>query len=47
MDSAGKIPAPILFGRRSKRWPVEEIREWIGAGAPTRSRWAAMRRGGK
>jgi predicted DNA-binding transcriptional regulator AlpA len=47
LDAAGKVPAPISFGRRSKRWAVEEIRSWIASGAPPRSRWAAMRRSAK
>jgi predicted DNA-binding transcriptional regulator AlpA len=47
MDAAGQIPAPLRFGRRSKRWNVEEVKAWIAAGAPPRSRWTAMWRGGK
>jgi len=38
LDSGGKIPASIALGR-CKRWSVEEIRSWIAAGAPARSRW--------
>ena len=38
LDSAGKLPKPISLGR-CKRWDVQEVREWIAAGAPPRSRW--------
>jgi hypothetical protein len=42
LDSAGKIPAALEFGR-CKRWNVEEIRDWLRAGGPPRRRWQAMR----
>jgi predicted DNA-binding transcriptional regulator AlpA len=38
LDSGAKIPAALALGR-CKRWYVEEIRAWIAAGAPPRSRW--------
>lgn len=38
LDAGGKIPAPITLGR-CKRWVVEEIKGWLAAGAPPRSRW--------
>lgn len=47
LDAGGRIPAPILFGRRTKRWNVEEAKAWIAAGAPPRSRWTSMWRSGK
>ena len=41
MDSAGQLPQAIRLGR-SKRWPVETIREWLSAGAPARAEWEAI-----
>jgi len=46
MNSAGKLPAPIRFGR-SVRWLADEIREWLAAGAPHRDRWETMKSGGR
>jgi len=43
LDSGGKLPAPLALGR-CKRWSVEEVKAWIGAGAPRRSLWASIRR---
>ena len=37
-DSAGLVPKPIRIGR-SVRWPVDEIRAWLKAGAPDSKRW--------
>ncbi len=42
LDSSGRIPNGVCLGRR-KVWPIEEIREWLRAGAPTRERWEARR----
>jgi len=44
--SAGRIPEPLRFGR-AVRWRVDELRAWLDAGAPSRDRWAAMRKGGR
>ena len=38
LDSAGTIPRSISLGR-CKRWNVEEVKAWLAAGAPPRSRW--------
>jgi predicted DNA-binding transcriptional regulator AlpA len=41
MDAAGKLPEPLRIGGRVA-WRVSEIREWLAAGAPPRSEWAAI-----
>ncbi len=38
MDASGLIPRAVWLGR-AKRWLVNEIREWLGAGAPPREKW--------
>ena len=38
MDALGQVPSPIRLGR-SVRWSAEEIKAWVAAGAPPRSRW--------
>jgi len=42
LDSGGRLPAALTLGR-CKRWYVEEVKAWIAAGAPPRSRWNASR----
>ena len=41
-DAAGKLPAPLRIGGRVV-WRVDEIRDWIAAGAPDRETWEARR----
>ena len=45
LNSSGRLPRPIRLGR-AVRWPVDELRAWLAAGAPPRDRWEAMREGG-
>ena len=42
--AAGRIPAPVRIGR-STLWRVQELRDWLAAGCPTRTIWQAMRGG--
>ncbi len=42
LDSSGILPAPIRIGG-SVVWAIEEIRDWIAAGAPARKNWNALR----
>lgn len=42
LNCSGRLPAPIRLGR-SVRWNGDELRAWIDAGCPERSRWEAMR----
>ena len=37
----GEIPKPIKLGRRIV-WPVEAIKAWLAAGAPTAAEWDGM-----
>lgn len=46
LNSAQMLPRPICLGR-SVRWPVQEIKDWMAAGAPDRQRWEAMKRAGR
>ena len=42
LDSSGQLPAPVRIGR-AKRWRLEEISDWIEAGAPSRREWRARK----
>jgi excisionase family DNA binding protein len=42
MDAAGRLPTPVRIGH-SVRWPLDEIRQWIDAGCPSRDEWEARR----
>jgi predicted DNA-binding transcriptional regulator AlpA len=41
-DAAGRIPRPVRIGR-STLWRAEELREWVTAGCPCRSKWEACK----
>ncbi|MBM4078137.1 MAG: hypothetical protein FJ278_00435 [Planctomycetes bacterium] len=38
LNSAGRIPLPVHVGGLT-RWRVDEVRAWVAAGAPPRTRW--------
>jgi prophage regulatory protein len=42
LNSSGRLPKPVRFGR-AVRWNLEELRAWLAAGAPERSRWETMK----
>lgn len=42
-DTSGKLPKPLRIGGRVV-WRVDEIREWLTAGAPSREEWDARRK---
>jgi predicted DNA-binding transcriptional regulator AlpA len=44
MDSAAQIPMGCRLGRR-RVWPLDELKDWLRAGCPSRDRWAAMKGG--
>lgn len=44
LHSSARLPQPIRFGR-AVRWGADELRQWIAAGAPERSRWELSRQG--
>ena len=41
-DAAGKLPSPIRLGGKVV-WRLDEIRDWLAAGAPRRDEWQARR----
>ena len=43
MHSAGKLPAPVRPTGNDPRWRVAELRDWIGAGCPSREMWETTR----
>lgn len=44
MHSTGALgPMPLRLGGRRCVWSVDELREWLLAGAPPREKWQAMR----
>ena len=42
LDASGKLPKAVRIGGRVC-WIVNEIREWIEAGAPDRDTWEARK----
>ena len=36
--SGGKIPMPVKIGGTT-RWQIAEVKAWLAAGAPGRTRW--------
>jgi len=46
LNSSGRLPRPVRFGR-AVRWPIDELRAWLAAGAPERSRWETIREAGE
>ncbi len=42
MDAAGQLPAPLSLGRL-RRWSLQEIRDWLAAGCPSRHDWIATK----
>ena len=42
MDADGRLgPRGIALGR-AKRWSLQEVKDWLAAGAPNRSVWTTM-----
>jgi predicted DNA-binding transcriptional regulator AlpA len=41
--SAGKVPAPVYLGAKAPRWRVDELRDWLAAGAPDLLTWQRLR----
>ena len=45
LHTAGKVPLPVYLGNKAPRWRVDELRDWLTAGAPDRQTWQRMRKG--
>lgn len=43
LNAKGMIPAPAPISDRCPRWSRTELKAWLLAGAPMRSRWNHMR----
>ena len=41
LDASGRVPRPVLLGRKMKRWQREDLVRWIEAGCPPRREWEA------
>ncbi len=41
LHSSGHLPLPVRLGR-SVRWRSGELKAWVEAGCPERSRWEVM-----
>ena len=41
LAAEGAVPAPIPFGRK-RLWRLEELREWVALGCPSRERFEAL-----
>lgn len=44
LHASGKLPLPVRLGTRAPRWRVDELRNWLAAGAPDRQTWQRMQR---
>lgn len=45
LSAAGKVPLPVYLGTKAPRWRVDELRDWLAAGAPDRQTWQEVREG--
>jgi predicted DNA-binding transcriptional regulator AlpA len=43
LHSSGKVPLPVYLGTKAPRWRVDELRDWLAAGAPDRATWLKLR----
>lgn len=43
MNAGGQVPKPVRFGGRCPRWSVDELRQWIEAGCPSRDQWEKIK----
>lgn len=43
MDSAAMLPRALSCGS-SKRWRIQEIRDWVASGCPDRKTWESMQK---
>lgn len=38
LDSSGRLPKPLKLGKKTV-WALDELRNWLAAGAPRREIW--------
>jgi len=46
LNSSGRLPRPVRLGR-AIRWNLSELRVWLDAACPERSRWEVMQKEGE
>jgi predicted DNA-binding transcriptional regulator AlpA len=39
LHALGLVPSPVRIGARTVRWRLEELKQWILAGCPSREIW--------
>lgn len=39
----GRVPKPILLGKRCPFWLVSELRDWLAAGCPPQNEWELIK----
>ena len=42
-NALGRLPPPLHLSKGTVRWRLDEVRQWLDAGAPCREEWAARR----
>jgi predicted DNA-binding transcriptional regulator AlpA len=42
LDAGGRLPRPLRIGGRVV-WRLDEVSDWLAAGAPDRDEWEARR----
>lgn len=47
LHAAGKLPPPVYLGTKAPRWPADDLRAWLRAGAPDRQAWLRLKGGGR
>lgn len=43
LDAQGLVPRAVRIGQ-SKRWSIEDLRQWVAAECPARARWESTKK---